>query len=1099
MHRYLHIPTGKPQGIQLALLCVGIFAVANAQLIATDLEFRKTVAPLLSEFCSDCHGDQQSEAKINFSQLVATPDFATHFRTWRMASEILLQGRMPPQESPQPDDQQRQQVVATIQKHLRQAAEQHAHDPGPVVLRRMTSAEYAYFIQDLTGVTLHRQSDITGDAAGGEGFANVGAVQFMQDSTLERYLDAAKQIAAHAVIGTGPLTFFEDPGQTGLELSAIARIQTIYRDHGFRTAAGEGGEAFGLDRYAKGFYVAWQFRYRQQHGVGNRTLAELAVEEGIDVRFAEYLWSLLNQPTLSFPTSDISERWQNLAPSEEGVPATQFADKVRLQCEQINRVMYDWQTRFGQNADAKEEAPVLSAGSFDVKGSKLFEMNINWPKGTKTAHIQLNVESANREGSPNAVVLWRAADVQFRDPDRRLTDPEPLSVLVTKSDAERLEFGSHRRSGTVAAHDFVTIGTQQPTVFELPVRDGATSARLTVTAELDVQYGDDCIVRCTIAQEEETDQGKQVSALLANSKGAAFSHWKRGVLEFAGLLPQVSHGEPAPSDRDPIPSSFDNTYNNSERNFFHYRIKYHRNDRFLYNNILNDVTRRQLNEAWMDLLGSFEYHDTYLRFLANKHEVELGEFRISETDSHLVDGFSEQPRATVQQLQHNYHAIQKAVSAAEPGQLMDVMHLASRAWRRPLNNEEQERLRVYYEDLRSHERLDHGSALRTLLTRILTAPEFLFRAERRHVADEIPSSDDRGAVALSDWELASRLSYFLWSSAPDEELRTCAAAGTLSHPEQQTAQVRRMLKDPKARRLATEFFGQWFGFYRFNHYGGVDPKRFPEFSDGLKAALHDEAVSFFTHIIRNNRPIHEILFADYAFLNAQLADHYGIDVPELSHKHTPVADLTGQHRGGLLGLGAVLTVTSAPLRTSAVKRGDWVLRRVLGTPVPPPPADAGSIPAEDVLADGLTVRARLEAHRNDASCINCHSRIDPLGFALEHYDTLGRWRETYRDGQAIETSGTLHDGSVISGTHGLREYLQKHEHLFQRTLCTKLVGYALGRRESIFDVQLIEQMVAGISEGDRFTAIVERLVHSRQFRYRRSVDEQSTDTRKPNE
>ena len=200
-----------------------------------------------------------------------------------------------------------------------------------------------------------------------------------------------------------------------------------------------------------------------------------------------------------------------------------------------------------------------------------------------------------------------------------------------------------------------------------------------------------------------------------------------------------------------------------------------------------------------------------------------------------------------------------------------------------------------------------------------------------------------------------------------------------------------------------------------------------------------------------------------------------------------------------MGLGAVLTVTSAPLRTSPVKRGDWVLRRIMGTPVPPPPADAGSLPGEDVLADGLTVRARLEAHRSDASCLNCHSRIDPLGFALEQYDTLGRWRETYRDGQTIQTSGKLYDDSLISGTDGLRAHLKKQEHLFQRTLCTKLVGYALGRRESISDVQLIEQLMVGISDDDRFSALVERLVHSRQFRYRRSVSDPSTDTGKPNE
>jgi hypothetical protein len=1098
MHRCLFIPNGKPSGIPLVLLCVGMFVSSTANLNAADSEFRKTAAPLLNEFCSDCHGDQHSEAKVNFSQLTTNPDFATHFRTWRMASEMLRQGRMPPNDSPQPDHQQRQQLITAIQQLLHQTAEQHADDPGPVVLRRLTSAEYAYSIQDLTGVALHRQADITGDAAGGEGFANVGAVQFMQDSTLERYLDAAKHVAAHAVIGTGPLEFFEAPGQTGLELSAIARIQKIYRDHGFRTAAGEGGEAFGLDRYAKGFYAAWRFRFRQQHGIADRTLAELALEEGIDVRFAEYLWALLNQHSHSFPTSDITERWQNLVASEHRVPAGQFALRVRRQCGQIHQVMLNWQTRFGQNADAKEEAPVLSVGRFDVERSKLFEMNINWPKGTKAAHVQLKIESANRDGNPNAVIIWRAADVQFRDPERRLTDAEPLSTLVTRQDADRLGFGRPTGKGSLGPNDFVTVGTEQPFEFELPVRAGATSAKLTVTAEIDVQHGDDCIVRCTIAQQEETDQGKQVSALLANAEGDAFSHWKAGVLEFARLLPQVSHGEAAPSDRDPIPSLFDNTYNNSERNFYHYRIKYRRDDHFLYNNILDDITRVHLNEAWMDLLGSFEYHDTYIRFLAKKHAVDLEDYSITQPDSQVSERFKAEPRAAVQHLQRSYHAIQQALAAAETGHLDDVIDFADRAWRRPLRVEEQERLRVYYDHLRSQDQLDHRSALRTLLTRILTAPDFLFRTERHHVAGVSHSPDDR-AVALSDWELASRLSYFLWSSAPDDELRRHAATGTLNHSGQLTAQVRRMLKDPKARRLATEFFGQWFGFYRFDRYRGVDPKRFPEFTDSLKAALHDEAVSFFAHIIRNDRPIHEMLFADYAFLNSELANHYGIDAADLENHHVLVADLAGQHRGGLLGLGAVLTVTSAPLRTSPVKRGDWVLRRVLGTPVPPPPADAGSIPAEDVLADGLTVRARLEAHRSDASCMNCHSRIDPLGFALEQYDTLGRWRETYRDGQAIETSGTLHDGSVLSGTDGLREYLQKHEHLFQRTLCTKLVGYALGRRESISDVQLIEQMMAGISEGNRFSALVERLVHSRQFRYRRSIGELSSDTRKRNE
>jgi hypothetical protein len=324
---------------------------------------------------------------------------------------------------------------------------------------------------------------------------------------------------------------------------------------------------------------------------------------------------------------------------------------------------------------------------------------------------------------------------------------------------------------------------------------------------------------------------------------------------------------------------------------------------------------------------------------------------------------------------------------------------------------------------------------------------------------------------------------------PDAELRRLAAAGELSNPGQLSEQVRRMLRDPKSRRFAAEFFGQWFGFYQFDRYRGIDPERFPEFTDSLKGSMHNEAVSFFEYIVRNDRPVNEILFADYAFLNEELATHYGIDAKLASNDLSLVSNVRDQ-RGGLLGLGAVLTVTSAPMRTSPVRRGDWLLRRVLGTPVPPPPADAGSIPADDVVADGLTVRTRLEAHRRVASCNNCHSRIDPLGFALEQYDTLGRWREEYRDGGTIETSSILSDGSRIAGVDGLRAYLQSHQQLFHRTFCKKLVGYTFGRRESISDVLLIEKMMTDIEKGGRFLSIVERVVTSRQFRYRRSGDDE---------
>jgi hypothetical protein len=515
-----------------------------------------------------------------------------------------------------------------------------------------------------------------------------------------------------------------------------------------------------------------------------------------------------------------------------------------------------------------------------------------------------------------------------------------------------------------------------------------------------------------------------------------------------------------------------------ERNHFHTAVKYFRDDRFLVESILDDFERMQLDQAWTDLLTSFEYHDANLRFIARKFGLAPGDTPVVDLDREAVDRLPAEPRAFVRRLLDEHAAMQQALRAAEPGHVDDALQLAERAWRRPLSDDERQRLRSFYTSLRDDSRMGHAPALRALLTRIFVAPDFLYRTE--------PGAGGSGIVPLTDWELASRLSYFLWSSHPDDELRRVAAAGELRDADHVTHQTRRMLRDPKARRLAVEFYGQWFGFYRFDRYRGIDAGRFPEFDEPLKAAMYEEAVSFFDYIVREDRPVSEVLFADYVFVNATLARHYGIEATNLpTDQHVRVPHVGAHHRGGLLGLGAVLTTTSAPLRTSAVKRGDWVLRRVVGAPVPPPPADAGSIPADDALPDGLTVRQRLEAHRTEATCVNCHSRIDPLGFALEHYDPIGRWRDEYRDGQPIDSAGTLHDGTEIKGLGGLKEYLRREEPRFHRNLAVKLLGYALGRAEIVTDRPLIEQLTDDLKNGGRFSDLVVRIATSRQFGYRR--------------
>jgi hypothetical protein len=594
------------------------------------------------------------------------------------------------------------------------------------------------------------------------------------------------------------------------------------------------------------------------------------------------------------------------------------------------------------------------------------------------------------------------------------------------------------------------------------------------------------VFRITMSDRADgSTRGVPVWGLVGDPQSAGYKAWKDAVLEFARILPPNSHGEPTPADKDPIPEPFDNTYNVPEHDEFVVRVKYIRDDRFVVENILDDAVRVKLDHAWNDLLASFEYHDAYLRLLAKKFNTDLKGASIAEMDKTRIETLPEAMRQYVRPLRTSYDSVMAAQAAGRRRHLSDCLEFASRAWRRPLTEREKQSLRSFYDTTLTAES-DHRKAIRALVTRILVSPAFLYRVEP---ASQVVPAKGAAVRPLNNWELANRLSYFLWSSIPDDELRRAAAAGELTSNAHLERQVKRMLGDPRARRLATEFFGQWLGFYRFDEFRGVDTTRFPEFTDKVKSAMYDEAVSFFEHIVRNDRPVREVLDADYTFLNQPLAKHYGV-TKEIAAKDTVerVEGANALRRGGLLRLGAVLTTTSAPLRTSPVKRGDWVLRRVLGTAVPPPPADAGSIPADEKLFGGLTVREKLRAHQRNASCAGCHTRIDPLGFPLENYDAVGRWRETYSDGKPIDNSVEIAGQKPLAGIDGLLDYLKTKETQVTRTLAQKLLGYSLGRTMLLSDDPLLDQLVA---EGGSTTMskLITGIVASEQFRNRRSQDD----------
>jgi hypothetical protein len=447
-------------------------------------------------------------------------------------------------------------------------------------------------------------------------------------------------------------------------------------------------------------------------------------------------------------------------------------------------------------------------------------------------------------------------------------------------------------------------------------------------------------------------------------------------------------------------------------------------------------------------------------------------------DDATIRGLPAEPRKYVEKLRAEFLAVRDSQLSGQPGHVDDALKFAARAWRRPLTAPEKAELRAFYEKHRKT--TSHHDALRLLLSRILVSPAFLYRLEQ---------TANKADKALTPYELASRMSYFLWSSVPDAELERAAASGALNDPKQMEKQVQRMLRDPKARRMSTEFFGQWLGFYRFDQFAGVDTTRFPEFTEEVKSAMYDEATSFFEYIVRNDRPVREMFTANYTFLNQPLAKHYGVKTGVKSTREVERVET----RGGAFRLGAVLTATSAPLRTSPVKRGDWMLRRILGTPTPPPPADAGSIPADEKAFGGLSLREKLAAHQRNATCAGCHSRIDPLGFPFEKYDAVGRWRETYQDGKAIEDASTTADKKDLKGVDGLVEYIKAQEPQVLRNMAQKLIGFALGRTAQASDVPLIEKLAQ--SGGETSVAkMASEIVMSRQFRYRRQEESTAVQT-----
>ena len=573
---------------------------------------------------------------------------------------------------------------------------------------------------------------------------------------------------------------------------------------------------------------------------------------------------------------------------------------------------------------------------------------------------------------------------------------------------------------------------------------------------------------------------------------------------------------------------------------YHNIMGYYRDDLPLIQLILDDNGKRELDRLWneFDYISDFSARTWTQYYFNQSGEVfgrgdEAGSERPTDhavTDTAVIfrmrdvylakaaadptndPAAAEAIRDHFNQLNATLRSLEKERAEAEPRQLEALLQLAARAYRRPLTPAESADLLAYYHESRAKNQLSHEEALRDVITSVLMEPDFLYRldmnaggvldlpvARQSHaVVLKTSTSVHTGAPSepLSSYALASRLSYFLWASMPDEELLRHAAANDLQKPAVLLAQTRRMMKDSRVSGLSTEFTGNWLNFRLFENNNAVDRQRFPQFNNDLREAMFQEPIHYVEDSIQNNRSVLDLIYGNYTFVNPVLAKHYGIPGVQGDVDHWVRIDDAHQYgRGGLLPMSVFMTQNSPGLRTSPVKRGNWVVQKVLGIRVPPPPPVVPELPSDESKSD-LPVRDMLARHRANPFCAACHQRFDSFGLAYEGYGPIGDVRTKDLAGRPVDTS-VIYPGDVNGvGFEGLRNFIRDHrQDQFLNNLCRKLLSYSLNRTLQLSDEALVDTMQTNLSrQGYGFDSMVETIVLSPQFRNKRISVPQKPET-----
>ena len=1018
-------------------LCL-IASVVVSALAAAPVPDWKAAQPVLAAKCFQCHGGEKTKGDVDLKRLTSDPNIAKEFTLWQDVKETILNGDMPPRKAKQLTDDESNLLTGWVTGALDALATAKAGDPGQVTMRRLTNAEYDYSIRDLTGRDYGLAKEFQTDGGGGEGFANTGDVLFVSPQALDKYFGAARKVADFATIMPGTGIVFHDHriGLRGKEQVKAHAEQALYvwYQHKAEAHLPKDGEDL---READYMLACWKYKHHDVTGEGS--LEKLAKDANLSVAFLQNWWNLLSNTEPKSRFLDLTRQpWRDLPAPDPKAPKTVPASiGPILQAVQDQRRI--WVTTHIQ----RQQQDADGLRKYDIRGFVQGDDHINLcigdggdgAKGDIALVSPMTVRKSDgkqiayHDFLKAQIKLDREALEKLKTPAAAPAKPDPkakapltadqLNKRIAEMEATLALFGKHPLNMPIEAD---VLAVAAPKVISLPIPPG--SKELTASCRLDLKAPD---------AEFATIQWKLVK----------------------GTPPDVTKVMPGVLTVWKISTK---TARETMRDFDMMR------------KVFPDEYVRRLEEVARNYystkpgVGVYYFSDDQLSALLN--DTEKKELQDMKKDwGYVAPG-----------------SLNKEQSQAYDSLLLSQLHrFATLAWRRPLATEDTAKLDALYADGRSKE-LDRESAAREVMVRVLVSPHFLFKAETLPAASA-PAAPASGDIALSAWDVASRLSYFLWASMPDEALRQVAADGSLLKPEVLKAQTVRMLRDPKAKALAKEFAGQWLGFNNFNSQNSVDVKKYPEFTGELRDDMQTEIEAFFTHLVQEDRSVADVVNGDYSYLNERLAKHYG--VAGVTGPEFRQVKLAANHRGGVIGMGCILTKTSRPNRTSPVVRGNYLYQTVLGYSAPPPPPNVPKLPEGAVKPS--TLREALKQHREDKACAVCHERIDPLGFTLEKFDPVGKFRPADEAGANIDDTGDMKDGSKLSGVDGLRAYLRTHESQFVGQFCRKLLGYATGRQTLPSDKALMAKMQDSLkNNGNKFSSAVLSIVTSHQFLYRRN-------------